>query len=78
MKAIHRKIDALGRVTLPSQLRRNLNLELGDSVDIYEENGKIIVQSHVKSCVFCENTEDLKEFNKQMICRKCIEMLKNS
>ena len=40
------KIDALGRVTLPAQIRHKLGMDKGDSVDIFEDNGKIIIKKH--------------------------------
>lgn len=48
-----RKIDTLGRVTLPAEIQRKLNIFKGDRVDIYEDNGYMIIKKHNNSCVFC-------------------------
>lgn len=71
-----RKIDTLGRVTLPAEIQRKLNIFKGDSVDIYEDNGKIIIKKHNKSCIFCGHSKNLTEYNQKFICNKCLDNLK--
>lgn len=70
------KIDALGRVTLPAQIRHKLDMDKGDSVDIFEDNGKIIIKKHNKSCIFCGHSKNLIEYNQKFICSKCLDNLK--
>ena len=71
-----RKIDTLGRVTLPAEIQRKLNIFKGDRVDIYEDNGYMIIKKHNNSCVFCGNSENLTEYNHKHICSNCLDNLK--
>lgn len=71
-----RKIDTLGRVTLPAQIRHKLGMDKGDSVDIFEDNGYMIIKKHNNSCVFCGNSENLTEYNHKHICSNCLDNLK--
>ena len=66
------KIDALGRVTLPAQIRHKLGMDKGDSVD----NGYMIIKKHNNSCVFCGHSKNLIEYNHKHICSNCLDNLK--
>ncbi len=68
---IVRKIDDLGRVVLPIELRRTHNLEVGDGVEIYTENDAIVLRKHQESCVFCGGDKKLKDFNNRLLCSQC-------
>lgn len=76
MKGLNRKIDVLGRVTLPIEFRRHLNMNIGDKIEVLEDNGKIIIQKYDKSCVLCGNIDNLTEYNQKHICSKCLDNLK--
>lgn len=76
MKGLNRKIDVLGRVTLPIEFRRHLNMNIGDKIEVLEDNGKIIIQKCDKSCVLCGNVDNLTEYNQKYICNKCLDNLK--
>lgn len=74
---ISRKIDELGRIVLPIELRRNLCIETGDSLGISIENSKIILtkQELDKSCIICSQ-KDVKYFiNGKYICKSCVQNL---
>lgn len=70
------KIDTLGRVTLPAQIRHKLGMDKGDSVDIFEDNGFMIIKKHNRSCIFCGHSKNLTEYNQQFICSNCLDNLK--
>ena len=74
---IVRRIDGLGRVVLPIELRRVFDLDIGDSVEIYTEEDKIILRKFQRSCVFCGSSEDLVEHKGKTICSKCLEELRS-
>lgn len=74
--AITRQLDALGRVVIPIEMRRNLNIENRDSVEIYSENDSIIIKKAGESCVFCGCTENLLSFKDRNICSECLSQLK--
>lgn len=77
MKAtgIVRKIDDLGRVTLPIELRRNLNLELKDPVEIFIEGDLIILKKYEPACVFCGEAANVENFRGKNVCKSCAEEL---
>jgi len=78
MKAtgIVRPIDSLGRIVLPIELRKNLNLETKDLLEIFLEDNSIVLKKYQKSCVFCKNENDLKEINGKHICKNCLFKMK--
>ncbi len=71
-----RKIDQLGRVVLPAELRRLFNIGEGDLVEIYVEDDRIILRKVEDHCVFCGATEALQEHRHKQICKTCIDDLK--
>ncbi len=77
MKAtdIVRNLDNLGRVTLPIELRRNLNLDIKDPVEIFVEEDKIILKKYEPSDVFTGQKEDLFEYEGKMVSRATIQDL---
>ncbi|MBO5088265.1 MAG: AbrB/MazE/SpoVT family DNA-binding domain-containing protein [Lachnospiraceae bacterium] len=77
MKAtgIVRNLDNLGRVTLPIELRRNLNLDIKDPVEIFVEEDKIILKKYEPSDVFNGQKEDLFEYEGKMVSRATIQDL---
>jgi len=77
MKAtgIVRALDSLGRVVLPIELRRSLDLGERDRVEILAEEDRIILRKFTPNCCFCGSGKDLKEFRNKQICSKCIAQL---
>ena len=73
MKAtgIVRKIDELGRVVLPIDIRRQRGIEPKDGLEIYVDGEFIIVQKYQPRCVFCGGTEDLHSFKRKLVCKAC-------
>ena len=75
---IVRKVDELGRVVLPVELRRTFNIEEKDALEIYTEDDCIILKKYNPSCIFCGNTENIVQFNNKNVCADCInELSKN-
>ena len=72
-----RKVDELGRIVLPKELRTILNINERDSIEIFTDNDKIILQKYQPACVFCSNANDIIYFNGKRVCAECIEKLKN-
>lgn len=74
---IVRKIDELGRVVLPIELRRTYDLAVRDSIEIYTEEDKIILKKFQKSCIFCGEGEDLIDFKGKSVCAECAANIKD-
>lgn len=68
---IVRRIDELGRIVLPIELRRTLDIEIKDPMEIYLDGDKIILKKHYDACVFCGKREDLTEYLGKHICGEC-------
>lgn len=69
---IVRKIDELGRVVLPIELRREMGIEDKDSLSILIDGEHIVLKKHSASCLICGEGYDLIEFEGKMICKNCI------
>ncbi len=72
---IVRRIDELGRVVLPVELRRSMELEVRDSVEIYVEGDSIILKKHSQSCIFCGGDRDITMFREKCVCQRCMAEL---
>ena len=68
---ILRKIDELGRVVLPMELRKSLNLKVKDSLDIYVEGDTIMLRKYEPSCIFCGGEGNITSFKGKNICEAC-------
>lgn len=79
MKAtgITRKVDELGRIVLPKELRTTMDIEVGTPLEIFVDGESIIVRKYSPACVFCGNAADISEFKGKKVCKKCLQQLKN-
>ncbi len=77
MKAtgIVRQVDELGRIVIPIELRRVLDINVKDSLEIYVDNESVILKKYEVSCVFCGEREDLIGLNGKYICPDCLAKL---
>ena len=71
---IVRKVDELGRIVLPIEMRRTLDIGEKDALEIYVEGTSVILKK--PSCVFCDATKDITVFKGKNICPKCLKELK--
>ena len=69
---IVRSVDLAGRIVLPIEIRKELDLMGEDSkVEIIARGNEIVLKKYAPSCIFCHSEKDLTEFNGQKICKKC-------
>lgn len=73
---IVRKIDQLGRVVLPIELRHTLNLDVKDPVEIFIEGNAIVLRKYEAACVFCGGSKSLSPFRDKLICSDCLRQLR--
>ena len=71
-----RKIDELGRIVIPIEIRKILDIKEKDSLGISLENNCISIKKETPYCVFCNSNSNLKFFNNKNICINCIQKLK--
>jgi transcriptional pleiotropic regulator of transition state genes len=73
---IVRKIDELGRIVLPIELRRTMNLNERDPVEIFLEGESIVLRKYEAACVFCGDTHGLVSFQGKQVCGSCLRQLR--
>ncbi len=73
---IVRKVDELGRIVLPIELRRTLDIEIKDALEIYVDGNSIILKKYEPACIFCGNAKDVLTYKDKIICQDCLEELK--
>ncbi len=71
-----RKIDELGRIVMPAEIRQTLGLKIRDALEIYVEGDQIILKKYQPSCLFCTNADNLVFYEGKRICRECLEKIK--
>lgn len=75
MKAtgIVRKVDELGRIVLPIELRRTLGIAERDALEIYVDGNSIVLKKYEAVCVFCDSAHEVVNFKGKNICSKCLK-----
>ena len=74
---IVRKVDELGRVVIPIELRRNLDIEVKDALEIFVDGEQIIFKKYAPACIFCGQAKDVDTYKGKNICPDCLNELKN-
>ena len=75
---IVRKVDELGRIVLPIELRRTLDIAEKDALEIYVEGSSIVLKKYRPSCIFCDSTKDVVVFKGKNVCPKCLREMKSA
>lgn len=73
---IVRKVDELGRIVLPIELRRTLDIAERDALEIYVEGSTVVLKKYRPTCIFCDSSKDISIFRGKNICPKCLRELK--
>ena len=74
---IVRKVDELGRIVLPIELRRKLEIAERDALEIYVEGCTIILKKYEPACVFCGDARDVITYKGRNVCRNCLDSMRN-
>ncbi len=72
---IVRKVDELGRIVLPIELRRILGIEEKDRIEIFVDGESIILRKYQPACIFCDNAKDIINYKGKNICPDCIRAM---
>ena len=73
---IVRKVDELGRVVLPMELRKVFDIKEKDALEIYVDNDKIIFKKYEPACIFCADAKDVINYKGKNICKTCLKQIK--
>lgn len=74
---IVREVDELGRIVIPKELRKVLNINAKDPLEIFTEDSTIILKKYSPGCIFCERVNNVIRFKDNNICSECLEHIKN-
>ena len=79
MKAtgIVRKVDELGRIVLPIELRRTLNIRHEDPIEIFVDGDYIMLKKYEPACIFCGNAKDVITIRGKKVCAECLQQIKS-
>jgi transcriptional pleiotropic regulator of transition state genes len=72
---VARKVDQLGRVVLPAEVRRHFGISPGDLIEIGVDTDAILLTKVEDRCVFCGGTTNLSEFSGKLVCGECVSRL---
>lgn len=75
---IARKIDDLGRIVIPAEMRRHFNIQEGDEIAIDVEGDRILLSKLDATCTFCGSTDNVSSFRGKGVCAECREQLTGS
>lgn len=74
---VSRKVDQLGRIVLPVELRRNLDIvEEKDALEVFIDEDRIVLKKYAPACIFCSNAKNIFSFKGKNICTYCLDELK--
>lgn len=72
---IIRKVDELGRVVIPIEIRNKFDISEKDPIEIYVDGSSIILKKYEPNCVFCGNNKNLISYKDRLVCSKCAQKL---
>lgn len=70
-----RQLDTLGRIVLPIELRRTMDIGVKDMVEIFVEDDKIILKKYHPACIFCGDARDVVPYKGKLVCKACMTEL---
>jgi transcriptional pleiotropic regulator of transition state genes len=73
---IVRKVDELGRIVIPIELRRTLDINIKDSLEIFVDGSYVVLKKYEPACIFCGNAKDVFNYKGKNICPECLTDLK--
>lgn len=72
---IIRRVDELGRVVIPIELRNKFGIAEKDPIEIFVDGSNIVLKKFEPNCIFCGSSKKLAEYKDKLVCDKCLEKL---
>lgn len=72
-----KKIDELGRILIPKELRASMELDSKDALEMFVDGDRIVLQKYQPACIFCNNADNIIFFEGRRICTSCLSKLKS-
>ena len=73
---IVRNVDELGRIVIPKEMRKKMDISSNDPVEIFVEGDRIILTKYYPACTFCGSNLGISEFKDKRICVNCLRQIK--
>lgn len=73
-----RQLDTLGRIVLPIELRRTMDIGVKDMLEIFVDGDEIVLKKYHPSCVFCSDVHDVTPYKGKLICHSCLTELRSA
>lgn len=70
-----RKLDELGRIVIPIELRRTMDIAIRDTLEIFVEDDKILLKKYHPACIFCSDARDVIYYKDKLVCHHCLDEL---
>ncbi len=75
---IIRRVDELGRIVIPKEMRTKMGIAEDTPMEIYVEGDSIVMRRDISGCIFCGKTENTSDIRGKQVCRECISYIKES
>ena len=75
---IVRKVDELGRIVIPIELRHTLDIAERDALEIYTSENSIILKKYEPACIFCGSADEVISYKGKNVCRACLDEMKKA
>ena len=73
-----RRVDELGRIVIPIELRRTLDIAEKDALEIYVDGEQIILKKYEPACIFCGDARDVINYKGKNICQNCLQQIRDN
>ena len=70
-----RQLDTLGRIVLPIELRRTMDISFKDMIEIFVEDDRIVLKKYHPACIFCGDARYVVTFKDKLVCQNCMDEL---
>ena len=67
---IIRRVDELGRVVIPIELRNKFGIAEKDPIEIFVDGSNIVLKKFEPNCIFCGSSKKLSEYKDKLVCDK--------
>ena len=74
---IIRKVDDLGRIVLPAELRRTLDIAEQDAMEIYVDGASVVLRKYEETCIFCGSSQAIFSYREKNVCLRCLHSLQS-
>ncbi|MBA4370025.1 MAG: AbrB family transcriptional regulator [Coriobacteriaceae bacterium] len=73
---IVRRVDDLGRIVIPMELRKTLGIGVRDPLAVFVDGERIVLQKYAQACIICGSTQDVGDVRGKPVCTGCVKAIK--